>query len=538
MAAASSAADAAPAASAEPAAPCPKSFDEYLELRQVRFIADAAEGGRPAPSADAESGRSHPIFASVVESARAPLAHELLAACVVSDDLDLLRWALGELSQVLAKMNEAYDEMNEYIESNQSGFFSAEVGPLALDELEDPQLHLLATRCRKEAATLWNGWRKVLEEHKAEKLNAQLRSLDARVARVGELGLRADEFARELAAARPDLASLESMAAEAAAKLREMNSSVALKQAAASRSQSAQHALQQELLGAEAELLRAKAYTRQQQAREDELTAAVAAASSSASDEVPPGGTVIEGDALLDAFEAGLCWRPLTLTPSCISLGFGEPTVFELRAKLTPDAPVSHALAHVELLSPAMAHATEGAPAHVLVRSAFFAAVARELHPRCVACRGMGGANGLRALVRATGLELGRLLDLVAEVKQLEARGVQAVPHRDAESGGIALALPYAFYGARRQFVLHVLIRSLSPCVPLSWHLVLQDTSAALVPAVAASSASTALVVPHMHESADERLRQQVGAIVDEHSLGFGRLLRIHSALLRAFCAV
>ena len=115
---------------------------------------------------------------------------------------------------------------------------------------------------------------------------------------------------------------------------------------------------------------------------------------------------------------------------------------------------------------------------------------------------------------------------------------MQAVPHRDAESGGVALALPYAFYGARRQFVLHVLIRSLSPSVPLSWHLALQDTSAALVPAVAASSASTALVVPHMHESADERLRQQVGAIVDEHSLGFGRLLRIHSALLRAFCAV
>ena len=235
--------------------------------------------------------------------------------------------------------------------------------------------------------------------------------------------------------------------------------------------------------------------------------------------------------------QAGICWRPLTLTSASLSFAFAEPTAFELRATLAPGAPASHAIAAVDLLAHASAHddgslGGGGAHAHALVRSAFFASVSRELRPRCASCK---ATAALAPLMQAASLHLGRLLDLVGEVQFLEARVPVAASVEEGQ--GVALSLGYAFFSARAKFVLHLLVASLDPNTPLAWQLDVEDTAAAPPPAAAhaATSAADATALAAHHE---EAIRRQVGAVVDAHSRGFGRLRAIHAALLKSFCAV
>ena len=263
---------------------------------------------------------------------------------------------------------------------------------------------------------------------------------------------------------------------------------------------------------------------RAQTTRLAELTAAVAAAKTGASDELPAGGATVEGDALLDALQAGLAWRPITLTSHCLSLGFGTPAAFELRATLAPGAPAAHAVTSVDLLACASAQdsTADSAPAHQLVRREFFAQLSRALQPSCAATR---ATAELGQLMRAAALPLGRLLDLVAEVQTLEET-IPVGASVDESGGGVAISLGYSFFSARAKFVLHLLVTSLDPNVPLRWQLAVDDTSAA--PPTAAGAAIVGV--------GEQAVRRKVGAIVDAHSRGFGRLRAIHAGLFAAFC--
>ena len=275
------------------------------------------------------------------------------------------------------------------------------------------------------------------------------------------------------------------------------------------------------------QVLRAKEEHRSNQTRNAELTAAIKA--HSAAEEPSPHARTIEGDALLDALEAGLGWRPLAATTSQICLGFGEPAQYELRVTLVPGAPPSHAVSSVRLLAyDSIDPTAPGAPAHQVVRSAFFARISRELQPL------LESTTSIKAVgrtTRAVALHLGRLLDLGREIEHLESR----LPVRamiDPDERGVALSVGFSFFAARAKFMLHLLVTALDPSVPLAWQLEVDETLAARVPVDAPAEPTTALV-PKAKEDATWRT---VTAIVDANSKGFGRLPRIHSALVRAFC--
>ena len=136
----------------------------------------------------------------------------------------------------------------------------------------------------------------------------------------------------------PD-ASIAEECAKAAADAREAANELALKQTAASRQESAQFALQQQLLQAEQELVKAKDAHRAQQARLDELHNALNSKSAADSD-ANGRDQQLQGDALLEALQTAIGWKPISLTSTAMTLGFGEPSQFELRATMMP-APAS-----------------------------------------------------------------------------------------------------------------------------------------------------------------------------------------------------
>ena len=134
----------------------------------------------------------------------------------------------------------------------------------------------------------------------------------------------------------------------------------------------------------------------------------------------------------------------------------------------------------------------------------------------------------LGVLVRSVGVQLGRLMELGREVEHLQSR-VPVAASIEPDAKGVALSIGYTFFAARVKFVLHLLLTSLDPNEPLAWQVASQDVFPQSVPS--ADADSTALV-----RSQEEALRLKVGAVVEAHSRGFGRLHSIHTALMRAFC--
>ena len=136
-----------------------------------------------------------------------------------------------------------------------------------------------------------------------------------------------------------------------------------------------------------------------------------------------------------------------------------------------------------------------------------------------------------RALVRAASLELVRINELCGEVDYVAHRipvAVYALP----DEGDVCVSLQYSFFNARSRLTLHLRVISTDPEVPLGWQLHLEQPHVTVPPPAAATDAvetRTALV-------AVEPLRLKIGAIVDAHATGFGRVRAIHAALVQTFC--
>ena len=127
----------------------------------------------------------------------------------------------------------------------------------------------------------------------------------------------------------------------------------------------------------------------------------------------------LRGDDLLEALQAGSCWRPSALSSTRLVLCFGEHfgEHFELIAALDPRR---GAVTSVELgakLRPAAQ--PDARPASVTLLAALFPAVEAELCPLLAACE---SSRQLPALMQASSMRLGRLLELAREVYALEAR--------------------------------------------------------------------------------------------------------------------
>ena len=138
--------------------------------------------------------------------------------------------------------------------------------------------------------------------------------------------------------------------------------------------------------------------------------------------------------------------------------------------------------------------------------------------------------SGLPKLMQAVSLRLGRLGELVDEVQDLENSlpAEQFGASFDADSSGVAISMGYSFFGIRSKFVLHLLITSLDPNVPLAWQLAFDDVCTSTMGHQQTNSTSLAGVD-------NDDLRQRIGAIVDAYSRGFGRLRAIHAAMLKSF---
>ena len=499
----------------------PKTFDEYLARADVHFLAGSSTmgGGRTSLGQGMASLLGAPLASD--EQKGGSHADQLIAASVLDADLSQLQWAGQELVKCIGVLKDGYSQMEKYIADNYDGFFAAEE-----TQIEPKKLLALRSRCRQTAHSLWYDWRQTLEKDTALKLRKIRTMFEAELAEIENLCFAADEIEAMLAAAMPP-STVSGEAAAAALAAREAANALALKQHDVSRSQSALFALQQQLVAAEAELVRAKDAHRAKQTRLSELSAAVAATVAGPSAESRH-GDVLVGDALVEALEAGAGWKPLTLTSSVISVGFETPTAYELRVSLAPGAPAAHAVASAHLFSYDSAEAADDRPAHLVVRAGLFGRLSRHLAPQLA---GLRATTQLPRLMRQVALNLGRLAELAREVETLEQR-VPVSAALDVDGRGVAVSIGYSFFTARAKFVLHLLLGSLDPSEPLEWQLDVDELAPELAPALHPSRVGT----PSAALTAAP-LRARVGAIVDAHSCGFGRLTAIHSDLVKAFCS-
>jgi hypothetical protein len=520
-----------------------QTFDDYLSAAGVHFL--EAKGSRAANSrmSIGKGLATHvPGYGEDEDEEGEGLCDRVMVSMVLQQELDVLRWANLELIKGLADQDKTYKEMQEYVESDYPGFFGAQEVLQYADDMKK-----LKSRCRQMARAFWYDWRKVaLEEDSQKKLGEASAQLDDDLSTLSQLKQAADATAMRIESAMPP----NSVAQEAEAAFndaRDAANALAFKQSEASRAESSVYSLQQQLSAAEHELARARDNKLAQQNRLAELNSAVALASATA--EASAFQAELRGDALASALEQGVAWRPLSLTSTAVALGFGplgaEPA-FELRAAMMPPPPpsatpsqmVGATIHHVELLSKGLAAdeaefngippdaARSTAEAVCVVREGLFQLIHAALLPRVDACK---TSPAWRSLVRAVGSQLGRLDDLVGEVKYLAAR-VPLSAQVEPDGRGVSLSCAYSFYTARTRFCLHLLLVSTDPSQPIQWQMDVDGATGSRQGAEDGSS-STALV------QARTPLEVRVGALVQAHSRGFGRLPAIHAALMAAFAA-
>ena len=301
------------------------------------------------------------------------------------------------------------------------------------------------------------------------------------------------------------------------------------------------------------QLVRVKDELRSQQARLGELTRAVDSAHAYGAP--ADAGAALAEDALYDALNVAVGWRPVTVSSTSVALSFDcsapalgasapcEPVACVLRMVLAKqlakpgDGDVSAAVDRLSLewqepppaaASAASASGDGAASAVGAVRAALFEQLRGALQPEMAQ---VVTAAQWPAFVRRASLPLGRLRDLCAEVAHLSLRvPVRALPEPNGR--GVSFSIVYSFFAARTRFVLHLLLPSTDPDEPLAWQIE-QSTvpPPAAPPATTDAHASTALALPPV------TLERQVSAIVEAHALGFGRLQRIHNDLTAAFTA-
>ena len=512
-----------------------RTFDDYLNAAGVHFL--DSSGAAASSRASVHKGGGLLIGYAGETST---LSEEILAATVLDAELKQLRWAGGELLKCIGVLAEGYASMEEYIALNYPGFFAA---PEA--QIPPADLKRLKARCRQTARALWYDWRHTLEEDSARKLTDAGAALEEDLAKMRAVQAEARAVEGAINAAMPS-ASVSAEAAAKAAASREAANALAFQQTAVARAESSQFALNQQLLAAESDLVKARESHRAQATRLIELERAHAAQQrhQQAAGESP----VLTGDALLDAVHTAVSWQPLSLTSSAITLGFGSPVAFELRASLMPahaaHAPDGHTIHHVDLLSRGSTshHAsgltaaglTPGGPSDssnaspsAVLKECLFGRAHSDLRAQIDTCRSGPAWN---ALVAATSLQLGRILELCAEVDHIALR-VPTSAHVLPDGSGVSVSIMYSFFAMRTRLTLHLRIAAADPTQPLGWQIQLESATAPPPPpSNAPASTCTALV-------SAEPLRPRIAEIVDAHAKGFGRLRAIHAELTQAFAA-
>ena len=481
-------------------------FETFLARAGVQFTNEQAAG--KAPRRDSTIGASN--APGLVGGADVgPLAEQVLTTCVFQPKYEQLQWAVQHLSERYRSGEEAgLAEMEQHIQQEAPGFFSEP----PVSEIPAQQIKKLKARCRQEARTFWYDWRAKLESATTNSLNGVMAGIEKDLEASEQHGEELDNLKKHLA---ETVQAAESQVGQLSEQCRSTQHQLAQREPALQASVQRRAEKQQELLGSEAELARLEKQQREQQTRLQQLTSQLSAlqAPSASRDDA-----ALRGDDLLEALQAGSCWRPSVLSSTRLVLCFGEH--FELVVALDPRR---GAVTSVELNSKLRPAAQPDArPAHVALLAALFPAVEAELRPLLAACE---SSRQLPALMQASSLRLGRLLELAREVHALGARMPLEVAALAV--GGACITLHFSFFQTRAKFGVALSLHGEDPQQPLTWQLQpwagAQDGGAALAPTTMVDAAL---------------LERTVADACKPHCTGFGRLGSIADAVNASFQTV
>ena len=298
--AASSPAEPSPAPPLEPApAPPPDpalidTFDDYLNAAGLNFIA-ASVGGRRAGSS--MGGNDKTMLLSAGLDMDGSVSNQLLASCVLSSELEQLKWAAGELEKCVKVLDEGYARMEDYVSKNAPGFFASPEAQIPADDLMR-----LKARCAKTAKALWHDWRTTLGSDASNKLQKAGAAFEQDLSKLAEMRSQLQELAAELDAAMPSAAAAAASAA-LAEEVRECSATLAAKREALAEAEASRGREERRVTDAESELTLARETHLLTQAKLSEISTALSLANAP-----PPPAPSLElaDEDLLDALQASL----------------------------------------------------------------------------------------------------------------------------------------------------------------------------------------------------------------------------------------
>lgn len=476
------------------------SFDKYLKEAGVIFL-EESNGQRHASLGPSKALAG--LLDHEGEGQGEALANQLMGACVLQPELEQLDWAGKELSKCITMLSDGYLKMEEYVVQNAPTFFSA-------PETKVPaaQLKKLRNRSRQTARIFWYDWRATLESDLSNKLHRAEQCFEADLARLREHNSRLLQLQAQLDAATPALVD-ECLISMKSAELSQLELSTAAREGIMTRMEKKRAALQEQVRLAVSVLETVHEGHALQQHRLSQLETKMHERTEPVSCKK---FATLQGEELLDALQAAVCWRPLELSSSRVLLRFGDH--FEVLADFATNAPKDSSVVSMllrSLLPPQMSKVAGQRPELQLLHAGF-GRIQVETSGELVACRSL---VQLRTLMQKLSLRLGRLLDLADEVQALATRRLLRI-EPDRNGSGVKLTMRLLCTQLCLRFTLTLALPSERPDLPMQWHVKdwqqLQETATAV------------------HCLADS-LRDSVGIICEQHRRGLSRLSNINDAL-------
>jgi hypothetical protein len=422
-----------------------KSFDDLLV---ARFGSDTLGMMRPA-----EQYPAHPGPRGVIE-----------------EELKLIKFMSEEMQRGTAEQRESMSVLEKNCQTDAAGMFFDIVDGKVFPE----QLEKLKARCQCDAEVEWLGWVVEVEESLAETLEEHVTVSEGKLEQMRQWSAVLKQQTEKLA---PKLVEMETSETsthtleqlEREAVQAEQRRAQTQSQAELADRKRAQCAAEVKAAQEKVEQDKQQLASQHEQLRQLELRAPEESAPAA----LPLAQVGLQGDDMIHALQAAVCWRPLELSSSRIVLRFGDS--FELAASLQP---ATGAFADVRLCSllPPLGESTHTEAPHMVVLDTLFACIQAELTPQLSACT---SAAAFRAVLRKLSLRLGRLLDLAGEVQQLTTiTPVQAL----AVEGGVAIDLVVSSLAATARCTVRLLLRGEHPDLPLKWELGRVQVCSSLIP--------------------------------------------------------
>ncbi|KAL1524333.1 hypothetical protein AB1Y20_019232 [Prymnesium parvum] len=375
-------------------------FDEYLAAAGVAFHDADCEDRRRHTSLGGHKALG-PAGALTNDGSAPTLTDKMMAAHVLAPELEQRKWAAEELQKCIGVLQEGYLMFEEYIRQNAEGFFSS---PEA--QLPPQQLRSIKRQCRQVAKDLWYDWRQTLEEDVANKLQKAAQDFDSDIAHIQTLRSRAAELQKLLGSTVPEPSDhLVNSLSEERLKLSSLS---AQREATLVHARSAHNSLLQQVRKAELDLKRLEESQNNEQRRLISLSETLSFRTAVPAESL---GSAQRGEELLTTLQASLCWRPIYLKASGMTLRFSD--AFDLFATFDPG---SSMVVGAELRS--LLPQDDRQP-HVLALRILLDTIRPSIDAALQGCR---TASDISTLMPSLSVRLGRLMDLAREIETVASQ--------------------------------------------------------------------------------------------------------------------